>query len=188
MEVYMKKIKDTILAVIVNILFVIISPLLVISMTAAALATLVDKFISIVTLYIKYPNPEDRKRELEKIKTERDKQLGLAKKRADINKMQSTLFISITIMQNLMKIWLVQYYNKDYIGQKMPLPEMEKLFNENKSDALHQIYALRFRGYELSDEWVKTLENLNYNSFTNPDEITALYPKYNPDFGKPKNE
>ncbi len=55
----MKKNKDTILAVIVTIFFVIISPLLVISMTAAALATLVDKFISIVTLYIKYPNPED---------------------------------------------------------------------------------------------------------------------------------
>ncbi|MCR5186767.1 MAG: hypothetical protein K6D97_06615 [Clostridia bacterium] len=87
-----------------------------------------------------------------------------------------------------MKTWLIQYYNKDYIGKKMPLPELEKLFNENKSDALHQIYALRHKGYEFPDECVKTLEDLNYSSYTSQDEITALYPKYDPDFGKPKNE
>ncbi len=97
------------------------------------------------------------------------------------------MFSSINTMQVVMKIWLEEYHDQNYKGNKLPLPLIDKEFYSCRNDALHAIYTLRHKGYDFPDkEWVKKIEALNYNSYSSKEEINAIYPKYDPEFGKHK--
>ena len=177
----MRNIKDTIELVFLIIVNFLMAILIGITNIISSIAKLIVDGISYIGLIIKYP------RDHEKVTQQWNERKERLRKEADIKEIYDNVFSSVTQMQVFMNLWLEEYYNENYKGNKFPLQLIDKEFYSCRNDALHAIYTLRHKGYDFPDkEWVKKIEALNYNSYSSKEEINAIYPKYDPEFGKHK--